>query len=89
MRYIGCKTNLLSEIDSFLDANIRTVQKSFCDIFSGTTAVARYFKNRYKIISNDILYFSYVMQKAYIENNKMPLFKNLKSAVGNPFLYQL
>ncbi len=31
--------------------------KSFCDIFSGTATVARYFKQWYEVTSNDLLYF--------------------------------
>ena len=72
MRYIGSKTNLLKNIESCISLNIHTKQKSFCDIFSGTGVVARYFKPQYEIISNDVLYFSYLIQKSLIENNKIP-----------------
>lgn len=83
MRYIGCKTNLLAEIKSFVDANIGVSKGVFCDIFSGTAAVARFFKERYRIISNDALYLSYVLQKAYIECNQKPEFLKLKEKVGD------
>ena len=78
MRYIGNKTNLLDNINQVIKDNCQGDEKSFCDLFSGTTSVARYFKNRYKIISNDVLYFSYVLQKATISNNKIPEFERLK-----------
>lgn len=87
MRYIGSKANLLKNIESCISQNIHTKQKSFCDIFSGTGVVARYFKPQYEIISNDVLYFSYLIQKSLIENNKIPTFSKLKSEIENPFIY--
>ena len=87
MRYIGSKSNLLLNIENFIDTNIKTPQNSFCDIFSGTACVAHYFKNKYKIISNDILYFSYVIQKAYIENNQKPNFLNINRKTKDVFSF--
>ena len=80
MRFIGCKKNLLSNIDAVISENIPYKKEAvFCDIFSGTGSVARYFKNKYRIFSNDSLYFSYVLQKATVENNITPTFSKLKS----------
>lgn len=87
MRYIGSKVNLLKNIEFCISQNILTKQESFCDIFSGTGVVARYFKPQYKIISNDVLYFSYLIQKSLVENNVIPSFSKLKSEIGNPFIY--
>lgn len=87
MRYIGSKVNLLTNIESCISENIKTPQASFCDIFSGTAVVARHFKSQYQIISNDSLYFSYVIQKAYVENNLGLNFSKLKNSIGNPFLF--
>ncbi len=53
MRYIGSKATLIKNIESCILTNIKTEQKTFCDIFSGTGIVARYFKPQYEIISND------------------------------------
>ena len=79
MRFIGSKRLLLKNIDYVIQNNIKEHNnlKSFCDIFSGTTVVSQYFKNRYQIISNDLLYFSYCLQKSYIELNKKPKFRKL------------
>lgn len=79
MRYIGNKTNLLKEINRVIEDNCNENEKIFCDLFSGTSSVARFFKNRYKIISNDILYFSYILQRATILNNEKPSFEKLKN----------
>lgn len=77
MRFIGCKENLLDFIESFIeDKDIKG--NTFCDLFAGTGSVAKHFKKlEYKIISNDLLYFSFVLQKVYIEQNQYPTFKKL------------
>ena len=66
MRYIGTKTDLLSEIADFIkqqgilsDSNL-----TFCDAFSGTAAVSDYFKSNFKITANDVQYYSYVITQA-------------------------
>jgi len=87
MRYIGSKAKLLNNIENCISVNIQTKQKIFCDIFSGTGAVARYFKSQYEIISNDALFFSYIIQKALIENNSSPTFDKLRTSVNDPFYY--
>lgn len=88
MRFIGSKTTLLSHIDKFILQNTTGNEHVFCDIFSGTGAVARYFKPRYEVHSNDTLYFSYVIQKATIENNIKPSFERLKRiGINNPFSF--
>lgn len=80
MRFIGNKTLLLDDIKNFIDENIEYKDDLiFCDIFSGSSSVARYFKKYYNIISNDILYFSYVLQKATVELNEIPNFSKLEN----------
>lgn len=78
MRFIGSKVNLLDNIACVINENVVTKGGVFCDIFSGTGAVAKHFKPNYEIISNDALHFSYVIQKATIENNKTPDFASLQ-----------
>lgn len=51
MRFIGCKALLLDNIKSVIDENAPDA-KSFCDIFSGTATVARYFKQSFTCGSN-------------------------------------
>ena len=76
MRYIGSKKLLLGEIERVIDENVQSAE-TFCDIFSGTVCVGNYFKKKYKVITNDLLYFSYCIQKAIIENNTVPKFEKL------------
>lgn len=77
MRYIGSKQALLDRLS--FEINLRAPKTGvFCDLFSGSAAVARYFKKRnYKIISNDIMHFSYFLQAATIDLNTKPNFKKL------------
>lgn len=78
MRFIGSKTNLIPKIDSFLREN-KCEGQVFCDLFSGTGCVGKYFKSRFSIISNDLMYFSYVLQSASIELKAVPKFNVLKN----------
>jgi len=89
VRYIGSKILLLEEIENIIKKqNINA--ESFCDIFSGTSVVARHFKRKYRVISNDLLHFSYVLQKATIENGTYPDFIKIKKEIGkDPFDYFL
>lgn len=84
MRYIGSKLNLLPQLDAAISER-RPLGGTFCDVFSGTGAVGRYFKNRFPVISNDLLYFSYVIQYASIQLNRKPNFAKLAKAISEPF----
>lgn len=88
MRFIGRKTLLLEDIEQLVGRKAPEA-KTFCDIFSGSATVARYFKKDYEIISNDLLYFSYVLQKGTIENDVVPRFVKLNEKLGidDPITY--
>ncbi|MDH8701485.1 adenine-specific DNA-methyltransferase [Dysgonomonadaceae bacterium PH5-43] len=73
MNYIGSKHKL----SNFIKQSVYSVvgmdlsDKVFCDLFAGTGIVGRNFKTEVKqIISNDIEYYSFVLNKNYIENHK-------------------
>lgn len=73
MNYIGSKYKL----SPFLKESIHGVigdkleDKVFCDIFAGTGAVARSFKTQVKsVISNDLEFYSFVLNKNYIDNHQ-------------------
>jgi adenine-specific DNA-methyltransferase len=80
MNYIGSKQSLLP----FLEQSIKQVigkgpAPVFCDIFAGTGAVGRHFKQLgYEIIANDFQYYSFVLNRHYIGNNKPLNFDKLK-----------
>lgn len=85
MRFIGSKTLLLKNIEEVINENISKAEV-FCDIFSGTATVANYFKKNFKIISNDLLFFSYAIQRAIIGQNKVPKFDKIPR-ITNPINY--
>lgn len=88
LRYIGSKTLLLEHIENIIKKHTTGNETTFCDLFSGTGVVSRYFKPMYEIYTNDILRFSYVIQRATIENNQMPDFSGLKQkGISDPFHY--
>lgn len=84
MRFIGNKEKL---VDWIYD-ELKFTDLSgglFFDFFSGTTNVAKHFKkNGFQIVSSDLLYTSFVLQKAYIENNETPEFENLIPLIDAP-----
>jgi len=98
MNYIGSKHKL----SNFIKSTIYSVvgkdlsDKVFCDIFAGTGIIGRNFKNDVKqVISNDLEYYSYVLNKNYIENhreikNKNDYIYTLNNLqlIDNGFIYQ-
>ncbi len=82
MRYLGSKVTLLDEIKKLIDSKVNGNEKTFLDLFAGTNLVSEFFKKDYEILTNDILYFSYVNSKAIIENNNKLTFDKLPF---NPF----
>jgi len=81
MRYIGNKENIIDKIYNILLSN-NVIGESFFDFFSGTTNVARFYKDLgYSVSSSDIMYMSYCLQKAYVENNTEPQFDKLLKTI--------
>ena len=72
MRYLGKKTKLLNNIEQLLiEKNIISPELVFCDAFSGTGTVGMYFRDKYKnIVSNDNLYFSYILTQAKLNTKE-------------------
>ena len=77
MRYLGNKEKLLPFIEKVIDKyNISGT--TFADLFSGTCSVGDYFKDRYAILANDFLYYSYIISCAKLKNNKIPKFRRFR-----------
>lgn len=85
MRYIGGKSNLLTDIGNVITSstvNVHTV----IDIFSGSGVVSSYLKaNGYDVIGNDIMYFSYVLSRGTTALNETPSFEVL--GIPDPIRY--
>lgn len=78
MRFIGNKTKLLTYINDILNKHDALPGNHFFDFFAGTASVGKYFKEKgFVVSSSDILYFSYVLQRAYIGNTGEPQFNEL------------
>lgn len=85
MNYIGSKLSLLDFLEASIDEVTGKNGTTFCDLFAGTGAVGSRFKRKgYKIIANDIQYYSYVLNKHYIGNHKELVFEQLTKEL--PFL---
>ena len=76
VRIIGSKYKMLENILKIMDKE-KITGRTFFDVFCGGTSIGRFFKRRFLITSNDILYFSYALQKALIDLNKYPKFEGL------------
>ncbi len=73
MNYIGSKLKLSQFIKDTVYAVVGKdlSDKVFCDLFAGTGIVGRTFKPEVKqVISNDLEYYSYVLNRHYIANSK-------------------
>ncbi|MCM1308571.1 MAG: DNA adenine methylase [Butyrivibrio sp.] len=72
MNYIGSKYSLLSFLQKTIDTVTNLEDNSgyvFADLFAGTGVVGSLYREKgYKVISNDIQYYSYVLNKHYISN---------------------
>lgn len=87
MNYIGSKYSLTDFITESIQKTLHYYQENrqpkdmiFADLFAGTGAIGQAFKKlNYQIIANDIQYYSYVINKHYIENNSPLAFDGLKN----------
>jgi adenine-specific DNA-methyltransferase len=77
MRYIGGKSLILDKILQTIEENTTDVKK-IIDAFSGSGICATTFKEKgFSTISNDFLYFSYVLNRGTIDLNLEPSFLGL------------
>ena len=79
MRFLGNKTRLLEKIEYVINEN--NIQgEIFCDLFSGSSSVGDYFKDRFKIIANDYMHSLSVFAKGKLMFNDAP---NLRCLIEN------
>lgn len=78
MNYIGSKHSLLGFIEDSIGQVTDNKFEVFCDLFAGTGAVGiRFKKNGFKVISNDLQYYSYALNRHYIGNHNEMNFDEL------------
>ena len=89
MNYIGSKHSIVDFLEESILDFTKGQGKVFCDIFAGTGVVGKRFKSLgYDVIANDIQYYSYVINKHYIENNGCIKFSKLKNlGIEDVFIY--
>lgn len=76
MRYIGGKSRLLDIIHDEIKARRAT---SVIDIFAGSGVVSAYLsQNGYRVVSNDFMYFSYVLNRGLLMLDRQPGFDRVK-----------
>ena len=95
MNYIGSKQSLLDFLETTIEEFTGYKEGDsfvFGDLFAGTGVVGQRYKEKgHSVISNDIQYYSYVLNKHYIENipelddSLLEYFNNLNPAKG--FIY--
>src|SRR5690554_6271534 len=95
MNFIGSKHTLLPFLYETINKVIKddkTIKNRFAELFAGTGVVGEYYRSQgYKVISNDIQFYSYVLNKHKIENDaniNIKLFDHLNSLNGvEGFIY--
>jgi len=73
MQYLGSKKKLIPFIQSTIYGIVGTdlSDKIFCDLFTGTATVGRFFKNCTKqVIANDLEFYSFILNRNYIGNHE-------------------
>lgn len=87
MRYLGNKTRLLEQINQLIeDKNI--TGGVFADLFTGTGSVADHFKDRFEIITNDLLRYASLFSEAKVNFSNVPKFTKFKNHFNTtPFEY--
>lgn len=71
--YIGSKRLIIDFVVETIQSVFtgKNTNLTFCDLFGGTNIVGATFKGLgYKVISNDLMNYSYVIAKHFIENNE-------------------
>jgi len=80
LKYLGSKTKLLGFIESVVNECVSTISKPsneivLCDLFSGSGRVANHFKNRFKIVANDLEFYSYATLENLLNNDASTVYE--------------
>lgn len=82
MNYIGSKKTLINFISYTIGEVTNNKIGTFIDLFAGTGIVGEHYKKLgYNVISNDMQYYSYVLNKNYIENSNTLTFSLLENEI--------
>lgn len=67
IRYLGIKTKMLEHIKEEIDV-ISNKGDTILDLFAGSNIVSQYLMDDYKVYTNDIQYYSYIVSNATVCN---------------------
>jgi len=82
MNYIGSKKSLLQFLEKSIYQVVGKKDFTFLDLFAGTGIVGQHFKSKgHKVIANDLQYYSFVLNKNYIENHQVLKFIKLEKDI--------
>lgn len=71
LNYIGSKLSLIDFLTNCIDEVSDCNSGVFADLFAGTGVVGSTYKKKgYKVLANDIQYYSYIINKHLIENSE-------------------
>ncbi len=80
MNYIGSKKSLLEFLEKSIYEIVGKKDFTFLDLFAGTGIVGQHFKSKgHKVTANDLQYYSFVLNKNYIENHQILKFIKLEN----------
>lgn len=77
MNYIGSKLSLLSFIKEGIEDTVQKKDYTFGDYFAGTGVVGEYFKENHQVYSNDLQFYSYVLNYVAIQMNHKPNYEKV------------
>ena len=90
MNYIWSKKSLLDFLYNSITSVVKRKDFTFSDLFAGTGIVWRYFKEKWhQVIANDLQYYSFVLNKNYIENHTILPFYGLEQEIPELFTADL
>ena len=82
MNYIGSKKTLIPFLKETILKIISPDSHVFCDLFACTGTVGSCFKREgFKVISNDLQYYSFVLNRNYVGNHKALEFNGLTAEI--------
>lgn len=89
MNYIGSKKSLLHFLEESIYQIVGKKNFTFLDLFAGTGIVWQHFKSKWhKVIANDLQYYSFVLNKNYIENHQVLKFKKLEKDIEDLWIIE-
>jgi adenine-specific DNA-methyltransferase len=83
LNYIGRKYSLLDFLDEGIRSFVDQDATRLFDVFAGTGTVGWHFKQKgFTVIANDIQYYAYCLNRAYVGLNRAPAFSKLRKTLG-------